>query len=306
VLRLATDEEKRARDRLAYDAWGTGLSVDQFVERERRLRAHGWAAANLETWLLIDGELALSSCESFCMPSWRRAGDGRQAGVTFGIASVFTERALRRRGYAQQLVAQVVEALRARRPQASILFSDVGDYYTRVGYRRLPALDRVFPAEAGAPERSVDRLLTAEELDAQHAAAPPPDGELVVWPSAEQLDWHRERARVYGELLGRPSLAHAGARAGRGTIAWAADFPHGKLAVLYLRAERLAEAQALMEAARRQAAEVGLAEVVCWESPLPFGWPDGVVQERDHSVPMIYPFERLASDEIVVPRGVWV
>ena len=69
-LRLATEEEKRARDRVTYAAWGEGLSLRQYLDREQQLRAHAWARDAMETWLLCDRETIVCSCESLRMPSW--------------------------------------------------------------------------------------------------------------------------------------------------------------------------------------------------------------------------------------------
>ena len=95
LLRRATDEEKRARDRLAHESWGQKLTVAEFVAREERLRAHAWARENMTSWLLLDSkdERILSSCETFDMVSFV---DG-QRGRTFGVASVYTEPSLRRK-----------------------------------------------------------------------------------------------------------------------------------------------------------------------------------------------------------------
>jgi hypothetical protein len=310
LLRLATDEELRARDRLTYQAWGDRLSVDEFAAREQRLRGHKWAAAHLESWLLVDGAATLSSCELFRMRSFLRAPGGWQAGLTFGVASVFTEPSLRRQGYAARMMALLVEQMRGRRAQASVLFSDVGDYYARAGYQLLPAIDRELPSAAGDPARPVDRLLTDEELGVRHAEVPLPEVGLAIWPEADQLDWHRERERAYAALLGRSSLPHAGALAGRGSIAWAADFKHDKLVVLYLHAERLEELTALVEAAAREAAAAGLDRVSHWEAPLPFPWPAGLgtAHARSHSLPMICPFDPAVSVEagVAAPRAVWI
>ena len=72
-------------------------------------------------------------------------------------------------------------------------------------------------------------MLGAGELDALWGALPVPRARFVIWPSVEQLDWHRERERAYAELFGRAPLPHAGARSDGGVIAWAADFKNEKL-----------------------------------------------------------------------------
>ena len=50
-LVIATDEDKRQRDHLGHSAWGGKLSIDQWVLRDERLRAHAWARRAMTTWL---------------------------------------------------------------------------------------------------------------------------------------------------------------------------------------------------------------------------------------------------------------
>ena len=143
-LALVADErEKRARDRLTYSAWGERLTVDDFVEREARLRAHPWARAAMATWFLRgDRGAVLSSCETFRMESrLRRAGGAVEHGVTFAVASVFTEPSLRGRRLASTMMEQLGRRLAesepgADAPHAIILYSDVGPaMYQRAGYQ---------------------------------------------------------------------------------------------------------------------------------------------------------------------------
>src|SRR5262245_2541358 len=122
-LRLASDEEKRARDRLAHEAWGERLAVEGFVEREERLRAHAFSRAGMRTWLLVERGDVVASCETFRMRSRHRGADGH----SFGLASVYVEPALRGRGHATAMLDRLHPALLDEDPaaQAAILFSDV-------------------------------------------------------------------------------------------------------------------------------------------------------------------------------------
>ena len=44
-LVIATEGQKRSRDRLTHAAWGQRLSVEEFCRREVRLRAHPWCTS---------------------------------------------------------------------------------------------------------------------------------------------------------------------------------------------------------------------------------------------------------------------
>ncbi|MCU1282890.1 MAG: hypothetical protein JWM53_6436, partial [bacterium] len=84
-LDFVNADEKRARDRIAYEAWGDLLSTEQYLQREERLCAHPWARETMTCWAWRGGggEI-LSSCETYRMCS---AVDGER-GETWAVASV--------------------------------------------------------------------------------------------------------------------------------------------------------------------------------------------------------------------------
>lgn len=290
----ATEAQKRARDALNYEAWGAGLSRAQYLEREAALRATPWAQAAMTTWLLEEeGEVA-ASCETLRMDS---VLDG-EAGVTYAFASVFTEARLRGRGHATELVRRVSAEV-APGAQALTLFSDVGAaLYARCGFVARPAWDVVVPARAGDPAAVVDALLAPEAL----VPLPPPGERFLITPSSAQLAWHRSRDEAYARLLGRPRLQHAGARAGDGAIAWAADHLKRQLVVLDVAGDA-----ALVEAARRVAHAHGLAEVVIWETPSVPAVEGAARRPRAGALPMIRTVAGFAPEDWRhVPKAVWV
>ncbi|HEU4539412.1 MAG TPA: GNAT family N-acetyltransferase, partial [Polyangiaceae bacterium] len=310
----ANDEEKRARDALTHEAWGAGLTLAQYLEREAALRAHRWpASGSMITWALRgDGGRLLASCETFRMPARL---DGAPAGNAYAVASVFTEPALRGRGYAAALTRAVGDELRARDPGAcaSVLFSDVGAaLYERAGYAARPSINRGAPAEPGDPREGVDALFVDDDPAALDGAiaeffGPPREG-FWLEPSGAQLDWHRERERLYARLLGRPALGSWGARRGQGALLWAADWKGGCLNGLFYRAPGAAEAEALLRSMRRVAASVGLARVVLWDDPSQ-PWPAPfATAPREGGIPMLRPLHPGLRPEAwaLVSRGVWV
>lgn len=304
-LVLATGDEKRARDQLTYDAWGEALSKEQYLVREERLCAHAWARASMQWWLWRerDGERrVLSSCETYKMSS---AVDGRH-GETWAVASVYTEPALRGRGYARAMMDAVVARARAEGAQASTLFSDVPPaVYEHSGYVARPAEDLLFPPAQGDAARGVDTLVDiVGELE-------PYADDFSIWPTREQLDWHLERGRTYGLLLGRAPLPSLGARAGEGLAYWVPDWKHDRLLILWLDAAHAYEAEALVQAARNTAAAARLHEVRLWAQPWPFpGRADlgGDRVRRVGSVPMIAPLADGVKADMwtQIPRAVWV
>jgi hypothetical protein len=249
----------------------------------------------MTTWLYVDGGRVLSSCETFRMDSFC---DGVR-GASFGVASVYTESALRGRGYAGEMMRRLpLEGF-----LSGVLFSDVGDYYTRFGWRSVPAWERTLPPAA---VESDAQLLKDVELDALWNTLEVPRARFLIWPSAAQLDWHRERERAYADLFGRAPLAHAGARTAGGVVAWAADFKNEKLLILHLQADGEADTRALTAAAQRQAAQAGLGAVVCWDvlASWPGPWSDKKL--RTDSLPMVLPIAPGSEDWSFVPRALWI
>jgi GNAT superfamily N-acetyltransferase len=308
-LTIANLEEQRVRDRLSNDVWDAHLTPAQFIEREERLRQHAWSRAAFTSWLLRDDDdTILSSCETYRMRSFF---DGT-ASDSFGIASVFTEPALRRRGHATRLMDLIIERVRQDSPaaHATLLFSDVGaPIYERSGYRARPSFDLVFPPLPGT--LTAEALLDDHAALAAFAALPPPEERFVVWPSREQLDWHLERGRIYATLLERPRLPYAGARSGDALIVWSPDWKRDRLQVLLLAASRSHEAEALVQVARRCAAAAELNEVRLWAEPWGFWGRDDLggdrVARRD-SLPMLAPLSPSLTPEMWqrIPRAVWM
>lgn len=310
MLVVATGAEKALRDEATYDAWGTGLSPLAYAARERRLRAHPFARQAMTTWLWkAGGGEVLASCETFRMAG---AASGRE-GHAHGVASVFVAPALRGRGHASAMMQALLARLRAEDPDAfaSILFSDVGEaLYERAGY-----VGRVFPYREidpapGDPAATVDALVSAEDLEDALSAAPLPDGEVVVRPTAVQLDWHLERERIYQGAFSAPRPTACGARAGDALAVWYVDHNPGRLELLLLLAGTEAETTALLEAARRAARTLGCALVRHWESPAdpPIAAGLGRKVARTRSLPMMAPLWTAADPAswTFIPRALWV
>ncbi len=311
-LIIADDDQKRARDALTFRSWGTSLTPEQFTQREQQLRQHPWARRAMTTWLLCDDrDSVVSSCETFRMVS---VSNGRE-GASHALASVFSEPALRGRGYASTLMKLLTRELPERDPaiQTALLFSDVGiPLYEQAGFESRPALDWVFPAVTGDAAAAVDELIEESRLEAAFAEVPRPDQPFFIWPTADQIDWHIERERTYSALLALPRPRSCGARAGRSVIFWAAKHVSNELVVLLLHAGDPRDAEALFLAARRAAAEASLQRVRWWDSFLPFPLPEALAGgrriAREGELPMLRPFqpEIRARDWTWIPRAIWV
>jgi GNAT superfamily N-acetyltransferase len=316
-LVLATEAQKAERDRVTHSIWGSPLTVEQFQQRELRLRAHPWCRDGMRTWLLTgdDGQV-LASCETFHNDSFLLGTDGRLSpGDSYSIASVFTEEHLRGQGYATRLMDLLAAELERASPRAhaAVLFSDVGaPLYRRAGYQEVPAWDwHVFTGECPIPRR-VSALLgdgdVAEALDRMRR----PESPFYLWPSAAQVDWHLERERIYAELLSRPRPQACGAVVGDSIALWAMMARYGELVVLLMDARSDDDAAVLLETARSVAHKAGLSKVVVWEEPhtaLRLALVPGALRvARDGSLPMLRPL-RLGlprAHTVPFPRALWV
>lgn len=311
----AEPAQKVERDRLAFEAWGQRLTLAQFLEREERLRAHPYSRGAMRTWLLRapDGRI-LSSCESFQTAC--RAGDRR--GEAYAIASVFTEASLRGRGHAVRMLTLLVQRLGALPglPLAVTLYSDVGaGIYQRAGFTPVATPhDWLLPPVAGELPARIDRLLAEDALATELAQVTPPEGGLLLWPSAAQLDWQLERERLYARLLDRPRLAACGAVAGASRAFWAGNLKEQVLEMLLVEGRDPAELEALLRTAQALAARAGLTQVRLWEDPTPAPWTQvaaalgGERQVREGSLPMLAPLAEgvHAADWRHLPRALWV
>ena len=299
MLRAATEAEKRQLDVATWQAWGSGLTVEQFCERELRLRAHRWARDAMTTWLWVDQHGAvLASCETYGVSSHVGTAPGR----AWSIASVFVESALRGQGHALQLMKALVEKL-SDEPgaQAVVLFSEVGaGLYERAGFISVPAWDVCFPA---------CRSSTSIEWLLEPGAQPPPreaPNSLLISATADEVDWHLESERCYASALGRAPLEHHGARLGGSTIAWAAYHRTKELHVLWLDAVDPAHRTPLISAARHAAFRIGLERVRIWETTSLAGLLDAERTPRDEALPMFAPFTPGLTRWSDIHRAVWV
>lgn len=299
ALRPATEAEKRARDEVTWQEWGSRLTVPQYLEREQALRAHPWCRRTMTTWFLTEGAEVRCSCETFRVDS----NVGPRPGASFSVASVFTEPSKRGQGYAGQLMSALLERLREQPDaQSSVLFSDVGaPIYEKSGYRAVPAFDWVLP-----PGNFPLQAQWLEEPVAAPRRCAAREGQLLLHPTAEQLDWHFERSRLYARFLGRPALTHYGARTANAAAWWTAQFKSDELLVLWLDAPDAAAAAPLLRAAQLQAHRAGLPRVRVWET-LSLGGLEGARRiAREGELPMVAPLNATFTDWHRIERVLWV
>jgi len=265
----------RERDRVTHAAWGASLTLEQYLAREQRLRAHPWAREGMRTWFLASarGEV-LSSCETFQMESRMESALSGRPGHIYGIASVFTEAAQRGKGYASRMIRGMIEDLESEDPefQGMVLFSEVGDrLYGRLGFEVVESLEWLVKEPFSVPKRASQSVTRIENGSTQALALLRDYRELSmdfhVRPTWSQLDWHWERSRIYAELLERELPAFQVLQHEQGYSFWAADFKNGKFRALVFVAETVEAWLAMAHEAAVEGRRVGLHEVSIWHTP---------------------------------------
>jgi hypothetical protein len=307
-LRPASDAERDARNLLTAPVWGNRLTVEQYLGRERCLRATAFARG-MRTWVLVDDEDAvLASCESYKMTSL-----GRAAGVVQGIASVFVEEKHRGHAHAQAMLTRLLDRFRFESADASMLFSEVGaPIYGKIGYVPRPIHARVWdPVESDPGDVAALLVRGGPGPDISTSVspgAPTPRFRIVLSPA--QIEWHRERAAYYHGVLApdrRPPDSLTGAMSGNAWILWVPDYRLERLMVLVVRTGSAEDNAAIVEALRRAAHAFGMPVAELWESPA-VKLPGGREIPRDDEIPMICPIAKGVAPEDWVDygRGCWV
>lgn len=248
--------------------WAKGLSVDEYIERERALAAHPWARAHLETRVLRDGGGAiLASFDALAMES--------TAGGVLTIASVFVAPERRGRDLARQMLALALEeAAASGRFAWALLFSDVGTrYYERLGFAPAPGGRERYEA-AAIPGAIAARPAGASALAEVRAARRRAAADFALLPSDGLFDWQLERFRVFARVRGAAWPGALEARLPSGSFAvFAPNFRDRTLETLSLRAAAPEDRAALIDAARAQAFQLGLGAALLGPDGIPMVRP---------------------------------
>lgn len=312
---VETPAELAAIDRITFASWGGGLTLEQYLGRERRLRACAYSRG-LRQWLLREGSEVLASCESYAVPFVLAGPDGtpHKTGLGHGIASVYVEDRLRGRGYAGTMLTRIHDRLRAEGALCAYLMSEIGPtLYERLGYVARPLRTCRFAAvdptrEAPHPqdwrwltEADVPALLASVFGGRSDAAVRRPG--LWIPTPAVQIEWHLTRGHFYAEALGRKHAVHVGATAGEAFVLWQPDYVQSALRVLCLwpgralftqglrdpRSREAADLRNVLHAARAAANELQLATVEIWETPRSATYLRGGARMATKELPMLLP-----------------
>jgi GNAT superfamily N-acetyltransferase len=133
-----------------FPLWNDGLTRARYGQYNRAQFQTPWGAARLRRVGIVEQGALVASAKRYLLDARL---DGRAVTV-LGIGAVFTPPALRGRGYAQRLIAALLEDGRARGCAVALLFSEIGAaFYERLGFSVVPICeaDLVVSPSRGAP-----------------------------------------------------------------------------------------------------------------------------------------------------------
>ncbi|KAL6233093.1 hypothetical protein BDW75DRAFT_216046 [Aspergillus navahoensis] len=310
--------------------WTDALTVPQYLEEYAYLltvplaRDHG-----ITQWILVDSlsnetepgddlnqrerkRTVLASCETFrkrALIANRCTSETTETGcsdvLVHGVASVFCDPELRRRGYASRLLKELSRILPTwqgegeARCVGSVLYSDIDPaFYKRLGWVPFPSYHLEFePAHlAHTAEPLCAQDLAAlcqrdEEILRASLSTPPPTGDegktrFAIIPDHDHILWHHAKEEFGASKLFGPSKkpevkgAIAGPAGNKVWAIWTHRFyrpPHSDgssvntLYILRLVTETSLPTseslKAVLYAAQSEAASWGLGKVKLWNPP---------------------------------------
>ncbi|KAL8840006.1 MAG: hypothetical protein Q9170_001490 [Blastenia crenularia] len=211
-------------------AWIDALSLPQYLEESAYLTTVPLARNGAMTnWILTDKTLppdhrpVLCSCETFRKRAFISDGNGRPTEkIIHGVASVFCNPDLRRRGFGSRLMKELATILRdfqaeTMEPIGSVLYSDIGKkYYADLGWHPFPINAHIELDPSTAPEgpgitrlRSSDleRLCQEDEvMIKKEMSSPSSNGKtrMMLVPDLDHMLWHHKKEEfVCKKLFGK-------------------------------------------------------------------------------------------------------
>ncbi|KAI1205888.1 uncharacterized protein F4807DRAFT_441797 [Annulohypoxylon truncatum] len=223
-----TPDTRLQCSKLSGSAFGKSLSAPQFLEREALLGTHPLAVGTRwRFWNLTlaeasagndddneEGAKVVALCKTLHRDLLIRDERGTRREQGYCLCSVVTDDEYRGRGLASVLLGKVAEWMDGEGGAvASMLYSDVGDFYVSKGWDMLDALQSTLtvPPSLAPGEKSAKlpttRLLDADEIPAlaerdiqdletefRNADLSPDTTLLTVLPTPDMISWLQTRA----------------------------------------------------------------------------------------------------------------
>ncbi|KAI9786686.1 MAG: hypothetical protein M1839_006237 [Geoglossum umbratile] len=304
TLRLATPAEKLACWRTNSVSWAGKLSPSDYVLRETALgNCTLTRDGGVQYWVFVGPgsesveDVIYAAVESIRKPVVVKTREGGFSEEwSYGIASVFTPEQWRRRGFARWMMRRLGERFDGEEAgyRFSVLYSDVGEYYSPLGWPAFPSLETILPPSASASSPETTPITTAtlpalcerdiSVLTSYVRNAPlTPDihTRLTFLPTYAQAEWHFSAEDLIASKLftsppRSPTTKGAISTSGETWGYWVHDYNEDKLIFLRLvslypssptaeeEEKAVLETAAILRAARTEAASWDLRKVVLW------------------------------------------
>ncbi|KAH8922179.1 hypothetical protein BT69DRAFT_1282484 [Atractiella rhizophila] len=330
----ATHEQWLQSRKQSYHHWGKGLSEEAYLLASQQLSSFPFASEGRMTrWVLVPSSDPTTlnfycSCEIYLRPVYVSKQSGQvENGYCQAISAVFTPDHHRRKGYASKLMTDLHLKLQEKGKATghevvlSILYSDVGDFYTRCGQGWDPHSPRstywtveVLSALDSLPSSSPEpvSITTTEEIydvcrhDARLLQQELPtqsrkDKQAVfaLVPTGQEVEWQNGKASLIAGHLGKTNLPTTwGVEVGkRGEEGWAfalylPTYYASELVFHRLRCDSAASFTSILKHALGVARDQGMRKIQIWNfkeewaSELPEGLR-GESKDRDGALPSV-------------------
>ncbi|KAL9029779.1 MAG: hypothetical protein Q9196_002021 [Gyalolechia fulgens] len=204
---------------LSSQAWADALSLPQYLEESAYLTTVPLARYGAMTnWILTDKTLPpdqrpiICSCETFRKRAFISDVDGSLAeNIIHGVASVFCNPDLRRRGYGSRLMKELATILRnfqaeIMEPIGSVLYSDIGKkYYADLGWHPFPINTHIELDPSTSSDRirvtrlrsdDLERLCSQDEdMIRKEMSSPSSTSKtrMMLVPDLDHMLWHHQK-----------------------------------------------------------------------------------------------------------------
>ena len=253
TLHIATPSQHLLTLQHTHLAWASTTPFNQYLKRETTLRSTP-IGKNMTCFILLQEGQIISSCEIYKRPCFLN----NRASYIYAVTAVITPEAHRGKGYASLLingVKGVIDGLGG----TSILYSEVGAFYERFGWKAYEVGRTVVPVQGefkgghGGGLRVVfggDEGL--REVVGIHVERTMGKEGVYIPPTVENLVWHYVREDSI------TTTPQKGARFGSSYILWYHDFEVQQLIVMLYYFDTDSDRDVLLNEARREASTYGL------------------------------------------------
>ncbi|OWZ14299.1 hypothetical protein PHMEG_00012242 [Phytophthora megakarya] len=293
-----------------HEHWGAPLlTVEQWQRKDEAQRLSAFAQDGALYWALVDQaedssttdeglvagrDLLYCHCKTMrfdCV--YRRSNGAIERGYSYGISSVYTLPAFRKRGLAGFFLTEVAKQLETLpKPLISVLYSDVGpSFYDKLGWKCHPSnmatLEVAHPRDIKASDTAIEmETLTLDEelakfLESDNARLVEELSNnfqkreaFVVLPTRDSLEWQFINGTHYARVAGFDELpSRCGVKVNDNAfVLWWHNLKESTLYVSHARFpdsgdNATAITRALLEAAMQEARKFKLTKVVLWDPP---------------------------------------